>query len=53
MTRRVALVTGGGTGIGRATVRALGEAGWAVVATGRRPGQLQESIAPLGEDGEP
>jgi NAD(P)-dependent dehydrogenase (short-subunit alcohol dehydrogenase family) len=41
---RVAIVTGGGTGIGRATALALAEDGLAVVLAGRRPEPL-ESVA--------
>ncbi len=40
---KVALVTGAGSGIGRATAVALGEAGYAVVLTGRRLDRLQET----------
>lgn len=39
---RVAIVTGGGTGIGRATVLALAQAGVHVLAVGRRPAPLAE-----------
>jgi meso-butanediol dehydrogenase / (S,S)-butanediol dehydrogenase / diacetyl reductase len=38
---QVALVTGGGTGIGAATARRFGEEGAAVVVTGRRPEPLE------------
>jgi meso-butanediol dehydrogenase / (S,S)-butanediol dehydrogenase / diacetyl reductase len=34
--QQVALITGGGTGIGAATARRLAQAGWRVVVTGRR-----------------
>jgi NAD(P)-dependent dehydrogenase (short-subunit alcohol dehydrogenase family) len=42
---RVALVTGGGTGIGRATALALAADGFAVVVCGRRPEPLDETVA--------
>jgi NAD(P)-dependent dehydrogenase (short-subunit alcohol dehydrogenase family) len=51
MTQRVALVTGGGTGIGRATAHALIEAGWAVTVSGRRPAILEQVVAGFGERG--
>ena len=38
--RRVAIVSGGGTGIGAAITRALRDAGWDVVIFGRRPHAL-------------
>ena len=49
--RKVALVTGAGTGIGRAVVRALLDGGFDVVLSGRRPGVLQEAAATLDPSG--
>lgn len=40
---RVIVVTGAGTGIGRATARAFAADGATVVAVGRRPGPLEET----------
>jgi NAD(P)-dependent dehydrogenase (short-subunit alcohol dehydrogenase family) len=42
---RVAVVTGGGSGIGRAAALALHREGWAVVLAGRRPEALADTIA--------
>jgi citronellol/citronellal dehydrogenase len=46
---RVAIVTGGGTGIGRATARAIVAAGGSVAICGRRPGPLDAVEAELGD----
>jgi len=46
---RVALVTGGGTGIGLEIARCMVAAGATVIITGRRESVLQESAADLGE----
>ena len=45
---KIALVTGGGTGIGRAMSRALGAAGYKVVISGRRADVLEQAAAELG-----
>ncbi|KQT83029.1 SDR family oxidoreductase [Aurantimonas sp. Leaf443] len=45
---RIALVTGGGTGVGKAIAAALVEAGWTVVVTGRRLAVLEETARTLG-----
>jgi NAD(P)-dependent dehydrogenase (short-subunit alcohol dehydrogenase family) len=45
----VALVTGGGTGIGRATALALSRAGYRIAVAGRRREPLEETIAELGD----
>ena len=48
---RIALVTGAGTGIGRAAAMALLEDGWTVVLAGRRAGPLEETVQQAGDHG--
>ena len=48
MTARIALVTGAGTGVGKAISRALIGAGFAVAMTGRRREVLEATAAELG-----
>jgi NAD(P)-dependent dehydrogenase (short-subunit alcohol dehydrogenase family) len=48
--RRIALVTGAGGGIGRATVRALAEEGFTVVLAGRQHEPLEAAAAAAGPD---
>ena len=43
--RRVAVVTGGGTGIGEASALELSAGGWAVAVCGRRPALLADVVA--------
>ena len=49
-TSKIAIVTGGGTGIGRAIARALGAAGYTVVISGRRADVLEKAAAELGKE---
>ena len=48
---KVAMVTGAGSGVGRATAVALAREGYSVVLTGRRPAPLQETAAEIGGGG--
>src|SRR5436190_42637 len=45
---KIAVITGAGSGIGRATAQALLEAGWNVVLAGRRRDMLEETAALAG-----
>ncbi len=51
MAGKVAIVTGGGTGIGRASALALGRDGYSVVIAGRRPGPLEQTMSDGAADG--
>jgi NAD(P)-dependent dehydrogenase (short-subunit alcohol dehydrogenase family) len=51
MTEKVALVTGAGTGIGRASALALADAGFTMVLAGRRPEPLHAVAAELSAQG--
>jgi NAD(P)-dependent dehydrogenase (short-subunit alcohol dehydrogenase family) len=46
---QIAVITGAGSGIGRATAHALLDAGWNVVLAGRRREMLEETAALAGE----
>ena len=50
-TPRIAIVTGGGTGVGRSAAQALAGAGWQVVLAGRRIEPLERTIAEIGTVG--
>ena len=50
---RIAVVTGGSTGIGEATARALAEKGWRCVLVARRRELLEEIAAEIGGIAEP
>jgi NAD(P)-dependent dehydrogenase (short-subunit alcohol dehydrogenase family) len=51
MSKRIALVTGAGSGIGKACAIALAKDGWDVVLTGRRASALHETVTEAGEAG--
>ncbi len=48
--RKVAIVTGGGSGVGKRTALALNGDGYAVVVAGRRPDALESTVADSGVD---
>ena len=45
---KIALITGGGSGIGRAAAVTLGQNGFHVIVTGRRIDALEETVAAIG-----
>ena len=47
---KVAVITGAGSGIGRATALAFLKDGWRVAVSGRRPAPLDETVALAGAD---
>ena len=47
---QTALVTGGGTNLGKAAAAELGRCGAAVVIAGRRPDVLEQAVAEIGEN---
>ena len=49
---KVAMITGAGTGIGRACALAMLREGYSVVLVGRRPAPLEQTVADAGADGE-
>lgn len=51
MADRAALITGGSSGIGLAIARALGEDGYGVTVSARRPDKLEAAVKGLVDDG--
>jgi NAD(P)-dependent dehydrogenase (short-subunit alcohol dehydrogenase family) len=45
MSEKIAVITGAGSGVGRATAKALNEAGWSLALVGRRKDALEETAA--------
>src|ERR687895_677294 len=51
LAERAALVTGGSSGIGLAIARALGEDGYGLTVSARRPDKLEQAVEGLRADG--
>src|SRR5256714_2673258 len=51
MAERAALVTGGSSGIGLAIARALGQDGYSLTVSARRPDKLEEAVKGLRDEG--
>jgi NAD(P)-dependent dehydrogenase (short-subunit alcohol dehydrogenase family) len=51
MAERAALITGGSSGIGLAIARALGQDGYGLTVSARRPEKLEQAVKGLEEDG--
>lgn len=51
MAERAAIITGGSSGIGLAIARALGEDGYALTVSARRPDKLQQAVDGLAAEG--
>src|SRR3954451_14970345 len=51
MAERAALITGGSGGIGLAIARVLGEEGYGLTLSARRPEKLEAAVQPLRDDG--
>lgn len=49
--KRVAVITGGGAGIGRAVALKLSQAGWNVVVAGRTQSNLNETVSSMATEG--
>ena len=47
MSRGIAIVTGAGSGVGRAVAEGLGRAGWRLALAGRRRSKLEEAAAAI------